>query len=32
MEHTVWQFTDAAQRLTEMLDRAGIFALPGGRT
>ncbi|WP_407684886.1 GntR family transcriptional regulator [Mycobacterium sp. HUMS_1102779] len=24
-EHTVWQFTDAAQRLTEMLERAGIF-------
>ncbi len=24
-EHTVWQFTDAAQRLTEMLKRAGIF-------
>lgn len=24
-EHTVWQFTDAADRLTEMLDRAGIF-------
>ena len=25
IEHTVWQFTDAAQRLTEMLDGAGIF-------
>jgi DNA-binding GntR family transcriptional regulator len=25
IEHTVWQFTDAANRLTEMLDRAGIF-------
>jgi len=25
IEHTVWQFTDAAQRLTEMLDRNGIF-------
>jgi DNA-binding GntR family transcriptional regulator len=25
IEHTVWQFTDAAQRLTEMLDAAGIF-------
>ena len=25
IEHTVWQFTDAAHRLTEMLDRAGIF-------
>jgi DNA-binding GntR family transcriptional regulator len=25
MEHTVWQFTDAAQRLTEMLNGAGIF-------
>jgi hypothetical protein len=25
IEHTVWQFTDAAQRLTEMLDRAEIF-------
>ncbi|MEY8018541.1 GntR family transcriptional regulator [Mycobacterium servetii] len=24
-EHTVWQFTDAADRLTEILDRAGIF-------
>ena len=24
-EHTVWQFTDAAQRLAEMLERAGIF-------
>ena len=25
VEHTVWQFTDAARRLTEMLDAAGIF-------
>ena len=25
IDHTVWQFTDAAQRLTEMLDGAGIF-------
>jgi len=25
IEHTVWQFTDGAQRLTEMLKRAGIF-------
>ncbi|MFV8318323.1 GntR family transcriptional regulator [Mycobacterium sp. 23] len=25
VEHTVWQFTDAAQRLTETLDRTGIF-------
>jgi len=25
IEHTVWQFTDAAQRLTGMLDRTGIF-------
>ncbi len=25
IEHTVWQFTDAAQRLTEMLNGAGIF-------
>jgi len=25
IEHTVWQFTDAAQRLTAMLDRAAIF-------
>lgn len=25
IEHTVWQFTDAARRLTEMLDGAGIF-------
>jgi DNA-binding GntR family transcriptional regulator len=25
IEHTVWQFTDAAHRLTEMLDRNGIF-------
>jgi DNA-binding GntR family transcriptional regulator len=25
IEHTVWQFTDAAQRLSEMLDRTGIF-------
>ena len=24
-EHTVWQFTDAARRLTETLDRNGIF-------
>jgi DNA-binding GntR family transcriptional regulator len=27
VEHTVWQFTDAARRSTEMLDEAGIFAL-----
>jgi DNA-binding GntR family transcriptional regulator len=25
IEQTVWQFTDAAQRLTGMLDRTGIF-------
>ena len=25
VEHTVWQFTDAATRLTEMRDRIGIF-------
>src|SRR5271165_6170087 len=25
VEHTVWQFTDAAHRLTDMLDEAGIF-------
>jgi len=25
IEHTVWQFTDAAARLTVMLNRAGIF-------
>ncbi|BDB39968.1 GntR family transcriptional regulator [Mycobacterium kiyosense] len=25
VEHTVWQFTDAAQRLTEALERTGIF-------
>ena len=25
VEHTVWQFTDAARRLTQMLDAAGIF-------
>ena len=25
IEHTVWQFADAAQRLTGMLDRTGIF-------
>ncbi|MGD1172369.1 GntR family transcriptional regulator [Mycobacterium seoulense] len=25
IEHTVWQFTDAAARLTEMRDRTGIF-------
>jgi hypothetical protein len=24
VEHTVWQFTDAAHRLSDMLDRAGI--------
>jgi DNA-binding GntR family transcriptional regulator len=27
VEHTVWQFTDAARRLTDMLDDAGIFEL-----
>ncbi len=26
VEHTVWQFTDAARRLTETLDRNGIFS------
>lgn len=26
VDHTVWQFTDAAQRLTEVLDRTGIFS------
>ena len=26
VEHTVWQFTDAARRLTETLDRTGIFS------
>ena len=25
IEHAVWQFTDAAQRLTEMRNRAGVF-------
>jgi DNA-binding GntR family transcriptional regulator len=25
IEHTVWQFTDAAHRLTDSLDRAGVF-------
>jgi DNA-binding GntR family transcriptional regulator len=25
IEHAVWQFTDAARRLTEMLNGAGIF-------
>ena len=25
VEHTVWQFTDAARRLTDTLDRTGIF-------
>ncbi len=25
IEHTVWQFTDAARRLTDTLDRTGIF-------
>jgi DNA-binding GntR family transcriptional regulator len=25
IEHTVWQFTDGAHRLTEMRDRTGIF-------
>jgi DNA-binding GntR family transcriptional regulator len=25
IEHTVWQFTDAASRVTKMLDRTGIF-------
>ncbi len=25
IEHTVWQFTDAAARLSETLERAGIF-------
>jgi DNA-binding GntR family transcriptional regulator len=25
IEHTVWQFTDAVERLTKMLDRTGIF-------
>jgi DNA-binding GntR family transcriptional regulator len=25
VEHTIWQFTDAARRLTEQLDTAGIF-------
>src|ERR1700752_1511402 len=29
IEHTVWQFTDAANRLTEMLDRSGIFGSAG---
>jgi DNA-binding GntR family transcriptional regulator len=28
VEHTVWQFTDAAHRLTETLDRNGIFSEP----
>lgn len=27
IENTVWQFTDAAHRLTETLDRSGIFSL-----
>ncbi|OBJ47812.1 GntR family transcriptional regulator [Mycobacterium sp. 1423905.2] len=26
IEHTVWQFTDAARRLTEALDKTGIFS------
>lgn len=26
VEHTVWQFTDAARRLTETLDQTGIFS------
>nr|VTP01693.1 HTH-type transcriptional regulator McbR [Mycobacterium riyadhense] len=26
VEHTVWQFTDAAQRLTKTLDTTGIFS------
>lgn len=26
IEHTVWQFADAAHRLTETLDRSGIFS------
>jgi DNA-binding GntR family transcriptional regulator len=25
IEHAVWQFTDAASRVTETLDRTGIF-------
>ncbi|QUR65927.1 GntR family transcriptional regulator [Mycobacterium spongiae] len=29
VEHTVWQFTDAARRLTETLDRNGIFSSAG---
>ncbi len=28
IEQTAWQFTDAARRLTEMLDRTGIFTPP----
>jgi DNA-binding GntR family transcriptional regulator len=28
VEHTVWQFTDAARRLTTTLDRNGIFSEP----
>ena len=27
VEHTVWQFTDAARRLTEMRDEAGNLRL-----
>jgi DNA-binding GntR family transcriptional regulator len=29
VEHTVWQFTDAARRLTETLARSGIFSEAG---
>jgi len=28
VEHTVWQFTDAARRLTQMLERNGTFSQP----
>jgi DNA-binding GntR family transcriptional regulator len=29
VEHTVWQFTDAARRLTDTLARSGIFSEAG---
>ncbi len=29
VEHTIWQLTDAARRLTETLDRTGIFSSAG---
>ncbi|MBW0012375.1 GntR family transcriptional regulator [Mycobacterium sp.] len=32
IEYTVWQFTDAASRLTEMLERTGVFDWPDAVT